>query len=238
MAELAAAGFSEDAFVLFRQLAENNEKAWFEANRETYERAIRTPFAALLESGAERYGGTVKLSRPHRDIRFSKNKMPYRTNLFGVIRGRNGDGAKVPSAAGLYASLSAEGIYAGSGYYDMSADQLARYRAALDEPTPAAALARAVAAAKKTLTQRGRGLKTAPKGFARDHPHIELLRLKDLIFGRQIAPASCGEGVPEQVFAAWESAMPVLDWLDRHVGASELPARERAGKRRSSRASG
>ncbi|MEM9221264.1 MAG: DUF2461 domain-containing protein [Pseudomonadota bacterium] len=232
MAELTFKGFSNATFDFFSDLADNNEMSWFEAHRDTFEDAVKTPMVLLLEGGAEEFGGQVKLSRIHRDVRFSKNKAPYKTNLFGVIHSRSEPGAKTISAAGLYASISAEGLYAGTGYYDMSADQLARFRETLGDDRKAKALEKAMEGAKKTLEVWGRSLKTAPKGFPRDHPHIELLRMKEIVAGRRIPAKSCKRGaLKDKVFDIWRSAFPITDWLDRHVGPTELSPEERFARR-------
>lgn len=217
-------GFPPAAFVFYATLADNNEKAWFEANRDTFETAVKAPLAALLADGAETFGGTVKISRPFRDVRFSRDKTPYKDRLFGGIH----PAAKGSSdrGSGLYAAISAEGVVAGAGYHDMAPDQLARYRAALDDETSGATFERALDEAG-AMERRGRSLKTAPKGYARDHPRVDLLRMKEVILIRRFAPADCGKGLREAVFAAWREALPVVEWLDRHVGPAELTDRRR-----------
>ncbi|MEO1103932.1 MAG: DUF2461 domain-containing protein [Pseudomonadota bacterium] len=232
MAELSFKGFSDKTFGFFEELADNNEKAWFEAHRDTFETAVRTPMMALMAAAAEAFGGEVKLSRIHRDVRFSKDKSPYKTNLFGVIHSRSDPGAKQVKAAALYTAISAKGLYAGTGYYEMSADQLARYRAALNDTRKANALQRAMDEAKESLEVWGRSLKTAPKGFPRDHPRIELLRMKEIVAGRRFAPKSCkSAALKGKVFETWRTAFPVTDWLDRHVGPAELPEEDRFARR-------
>jgi len=225
MAELTFAGFPPTAFEWYEALADNNDKAWFKAHRDTFEAAVKAPLAALLGEGAATFGGTVKLSRPHRDVRFSREKTPYKTSLFGGIHPSAGAGAG--RGSGLYASISAEGVTAAAGYHEMAADQLARFRAALDDAETAAPLERELASARKTLELRGRSLKTAPKGFARDHPRLDLLRMKELILLQRFAPAACGEGLREKVFSTWRAALPVMAWLDCHVGPPEPAERSR-----------
>lgn len=232
MVELNFSGFSQDTFVFFQELADNNEKAWFEENRDRLDSGVKLPMAALLDDAANEFGGIVKLSRIHRDVRFSKDKSPYKTNLFGVIHSRGEANAGQMTAAGLYCSISAEGLYAGTGYYEMTPDQLMRYREALGDTRKAKALARAMDKAKKTLDVWGRSLKTAPKGYPKDHPAIELLRMKEIVAGRRIAPKDClSPALVDAVFATWRTAFPVTEWLDRHVGASELSPEERFARR-------
>lgn len=230
MAELSFRGFPPAAFAWFRSLGENNERDWLEANRETFDTAIRAPLAALMADAAARFGGSVKLARPQRDVRFSPDKRPYKQNLFGVVHSRPG------TDAGLYASVSADGLMVSTGYYEMATDQLARFRAALDEGGHGDALAEAVAAARRSLEVRGRSLKTAPRGFAKDHPQIEFLRMKELVAVRNFAPEACGSAAfGDAAFAVWREAAPLVAWLDRHVGPSELSPEERFARGSASR---
>lgn len=222
-------GFPPAAFAFYAALEENNEKAWFEANRETFESAVKAPLAALMEAGAEAFGGTVRISRPFRDVRFSQDKTPYKTRLFGALHPAEAMGQR---RAGLYAGVSAEGVRAGAGYYDMAPDQVTRFRAAVADDDKAATLEEALAGAGKTLAVRGRSLKTAPKGYPRDHPRLALLRMKELIVVREFPPEACGAGLGEKVFAVWRAALPVLEWCHRHVGPEEMPEARRPARRR------
>ena len=138
MAQLTFKGFPAAAFDWFAGIAQNNNKDWFEANRATFESAVKAPLSALMEDAAETFGGQVKLSRPHRDVRFSKDKSPYKRNLFAVLHSFNDENSAQMTAAGLYCSISADGLFAGTGYYEMTPDQLARYRAALGDDPQAA----------------------------------------------------------------------------------------------------
>ncbi|MEM8755223.1 MAG: DUF2461 family protein, partial [Pseudomonadota bacterium] len=115
-------GFGKGICGWFADLAENNEKAWFEANRAAWEDGAKAPMEAFLTEIAAPMGGKVKLFRPNRDVRFSKDKSPYKTNLAGVITPAEG-------AAARYASLDADGLFVGAGYHDMTKDQLERFRA-------------------------------------------------------------------------------------------------------------
>ena len=226
MAELSFQGFPRSAFEFYEELAENNEKAWFEAHREEFEEHVRAPLASLLEATAQEFGGTVKLSRPHRDVRFLPDKSPYRQNLFGVVHSRPG------SEAGYYASIDAHGVTVGTGYYEMAKDQLARFREALEDDARADRLRSAIAAVEKVAQVRGRALKTAPRGFAKDHPNIELIRMKEIVALASFEPKRCAKpAFLKDAFKVWRSADAMVEWLDRHVGASELAEEERFARR-------
>lgn len=229
MAELTTfAGFPAAAFAFYEALVDHNDKAWFEENRATFEGAVKAPLMALLEAGAEEFGGTVWVSRPYRDTRFARDKSPIKPSLFGSIQVPASAGGATNRAAGLYAGISAEGVRVAGGYHEMSPDQLERYRAAIDTPEQAAALKTVLKKATKTMTLRGEALKSAPKGYARDHPELEFLRMKEVIVMRAFPPAECGDTLEMAALAAWRAAMPLLDWFARHVG----PPTEAGGPRR------
>src|SRR3954452_4677682 len=96
-------GFPREGFAWFEGLEADNSRAYFAAHRDTYERAVRDPLEELLETLADELGGRVKLFRQHRDLRFSRDKSPYKTRTYGLV-------FDVPSSlAGLYAELSASG---------------------------------------------------------------------------------------------------------------------------------
>lgn len=222
----AFTGFGPDVHRWFTGLEEDNSKAYFTAHRETYDTAVRGQLTALLEELAGRFGGEVKVFRQNRDVRFSADKSPYKTNTYGIVYG-----ASIASA-GLYASISADGLVAGSGYHMMASDQLGRFRAAIDEEHTGRELEERVAAARAVgLDIWGQTLATAPRGYPRDHPRIELLRHKSLTLGAvRDAEAGIGAG-PALTFVAdtWQAAAPITGWLDEHVGATTSPE---GGRRR------
>ena len=219
-------GFGPGAIDWFRGLAADNSKAYFEATRPTWEGDVRDPLERLLEEFGEELGGPVRLFRPNRDVRFSKDKSPYKTHTYGYV--------SVPDTeSGLYISIGAAGLDAGSGYWQMAADQLARFRAAVDG-SAGAALAEAVERLQASgLELWGDALKTAPRGFAKDHPHIHLLRMKDLLAGAQLDPAGTLDGRRPKDFArsVWDRSRAVMAWMDAHVGPSTLPPEARFGRR-------
>ena len=118
-------GFGPQVFEWFAGLERDNSKAYFTATRELYEHDVRGGLEAMLDELAINFGGEARVFRQQRDLRFTPDKTPYKTRTYGVIRGTS-----VPGA-GLYAQLSASGLYAGTGYYQLARDQLDRYRAAV-----------------------------------------------------------------------------------------------------------
>jgi uncharacterized protein (TIGR02453 family) len=228
------AGFGPRSAAFFEGLAADNSRAYFEANREVWEREVRGPLEMLLGELSLRTGGQVKLFRPHRDIRFSRDKSPYKTTTYGVIHSRAGH------VSGLYVEVSSRGLYAASGYHEMAADQLARFRSAVADPDSDAgeALAAAIGQVRLAgLEVEGEALKTAPRGFRADHPHVALLRYKSLFAGARLVPLAAMQEprALEWVAGVWAAAEPLCDWLERHVGESTMPPEVRYGGGRSGR---
>jgi uncharacterized protein (TIGR02453 family) len=220
-------GFGPDVPEWFRGLEANNTKEYFTARRDFFEASIRGQMEALLTELSEKFGGEVKMFRQNRDIRFSPDKSPYKTNTYGVIYG------SPVAAEGLYASISAHGLVAGSGYHAMGRDQLERYREQVADDAHGPDLANRIAKVERAgLEVWGESLATAPRGYAKDHERVELLRRKSLSLGATLdaeGGISRNEGL-KFVTKTWRAAEPVTGWLDEYVGPSALPAR-RAGQR-------
>src|ERR1700749_4982180 len=120
-------GFGPAVQEWFTGLEADNSRDYFSARRDFFDAAVRGQMEALLAELGETFGGEGKMFRQNRDIRFSPDKSPYKTNTYGVLHGSG------LAAQGLYASISARGLVAGSGYHMMARDQLDRYRAAVAE---------------------------------------------------------------------------------------------------------
>ena len=222
-------GFGPKVKRWFEGLEDDNSREYFAAHRDVYEDAVRDQMQALLTELSETVGGQVKLFRQNRDIRFSPDKSPYKTNTYGVVYGSE------LAAHGLYASISARGLVAGSGYHVMARDQLARYRDAVVSDTSGPELVTVVDDAEGAgLELWGLSLATAPRGYPKDHERIELLRRKSLSLGTTLRFGR-GIGGPaglEFVSATWRAAAPVTGWLDREVGATTLEIQRRGSRRR------
>jgi uncharacterized protein (TIGR02453 family) len=206
-------GFGAGAVAWFEGLERDNSRAYFTATRTTYDDEVRGPFEAMLAELTGAFGGDVHVFRQHRDTRFSADKSPYKTRTYGVLHSAGEGNAH-------YAEVSARGLYAAAGYWRMAADQLARYHEAVLADD---ALAAAIGAVERAgLELAPPALKTAPRGMPRDHPRVALLRYKDLIAGRRLAPgpALATRAALEHVAATWRAARPLTAWLDEHVGAT------------------
>jgi len=210
-------GWPVEALEFFEGLEADNSKTYWQQNRHVYDRLVRAPMEDLLEELAPEWG-EGRIFRPYRDVRFSADKSLYKT----YIGARVGDG---------YIQLTADGLGAGCGMYEMAQDQLDRYRKAVTEDRSGVGLATLVAAARAAgLEVTGHDvLKTAPKGYPRDHPRIELLRFKGLITWREW-PAGAWLGTrraKDRVVEFFRESKPIKEWLGTHVGPSTLPERRR-----------
>ena len=209
-------GIPADALDFFSRLSANNTKAFWTENKPVYDDKVRAPFVALLETLEPAYG-SFKVFRPNRDIRFSKDKSPYKTNIAASTETEGG--------ASIYIALSSDGLYAGTGYYYFAKDQLERYRAAVAADGTGDALETLVAAArKKAYDVHGESLKVAPRGFPRDHPRVELLRHTGLYCGRPFPPARWlqTKAVVTKLTEALRDGAPIAAWLDAHVGPTTI----------------
>jgi uncharacterized protein (TIGR02453 family) len=219
-------GFGPQAIAFFAGLEADNSKAWFEPRKAVWAADVREPLERLLSEAAERFGGTVKMFRPHRDIRFSRDKRPYKTSTFGGVR-------DAPGRLGLYASIGAKGFEAGTGEYAMARDQIARFRAAVDDPEAGPALEAAIAAAAAAgLHLWGARMIGVPRGVRRDHPRLGLMQMKDVLLTGELGPEATldGRAPIEHAYRVWQAAQPVADWLIAHVGPSEIPPEVRFGR--------
>ena len=214
-------GWPASALEFYVGLESDNSKAYWTAHKPTYDECVRAPFLEL-STVIEREFGPLHVFRPNRDTRFAKDKSPYKTAAAAVTEGEGG--------AAYYVQLSANGLYAGSGYYMLASDQLERFRAAVAAERTGPKLAAAIAALRKQRYEVAarEELKRAPRGFAPDHPRVELLRMKGIHVGRTFgAPKWIHSGAAaERIVAAWRDASVVNRWLDRHVGPSTLPPPE------------
>jgi uncharacterized protein (TIGR02453 family) len=210
---MAFQGWPEEALDFFEDLERENTKAFWTAHRQVYDKAVLGPMIALTQDLSEEFG-SVKIFRPYRDVRFSADKSPYRTEI-GALLGQ------------AYIRLSAAGLGAGSGMFHLAADQLARYRDAVVNEASGAELARIAARLTGdgcTMIGHDR-LKSAPRGYPADHPRIELLRYKGLAAYREwpVEPWLGTPAAADRVIEFLRTARPLNDWLDDHVGASEEP---------------
>jgi uncharacterized protein (TIGR02453 family) len=210
-------GWPAEALEFYEGLEADNSKAYWTANKSTYEHAVHAPMVELLAELEDEFG-EGKLFRPYRDVRFSADKSPYKTAIGATL------------ADGGYIQLSARGLAAGSGMWQMAADQLDRYRQAVAADSSGEELRGIIAEAQqREITISGhQSLKTTPRGYPKDHPRADLLRHKGLTAWQEW-PADAWLGTSaatDRVTAFLRASRPLAGWLDKHVGETEIP-RER-----------
>jgi uncharacterized protein (TIGR02453 family) len=214
-------GFPDDALTFYDGLEADNSKTYWTGHLDVFERAVRGPMLALL-AGLEPEFGPAKLFRPYRDVRFSSDKSPYKTQLGAVVH----TGAGEPDGGGLYVALGSGGLFAGGGYYQLAKDQLDRYRQAVVDDTSGPKLDRVtdkLAAAGLGLS--GDTLQRAPRGVDPTHPRIGLLRRKGLAAGIDLGAPDwlSTPRCADEVAAVWRRLRPMMSWLHAHVGPSQEP---------------
>jgi uncharacterized protein (TIGR02453 family) len=204
-------GWPAAAVDFYDGLDEDNSKAYWTAHKAVYDEAVRAPLDALLAELAPEFG-VAKVFRPHRDVRFSKDKSPYKDHV----------GAICTDEAGrvCYVQLGAVGLMAGGGWYELAAPALERLRRAIADDRTGPGLQAVVAAMGEAgLALGGAALKTAPRGYPRDHARVALLRQK-AFYGYQqwpVAPWLSTPGARDRVVAAWRACRPLQDWIAVHA---------------------
>lgn len=208
-------GFGPRAVTFFRDLEEDNSKDFFDAHRDVYEHDVREPMERLLAEVADEFGVDGKVFRPNRDVRFSRDKSPYKLHCGAVV----GDGSDASPV--YYAHVGTEGLRTASGYHRMSRDQVQRFYEAIDDDTTGPELEALVAAARDADAQVGGSvLTTSPRGYPNDHPRVGLLRHKGLTLSRSWKPwkwLQTREAL-RRVTDLWREAAPINDWLVTNVG--------------------
>ena len=210
---MAFHGWKVEALEFFEGLEADNSKAYWQRHKDVYETIVRAPMEELLAELEPVYG-EGKIFRPYRDVRFSRDKSPYKTAIGATV----GNG---------YVHIDARGLAVGSGKWEMAPDQLERYREAVADDGSGEKLSGIVEAARaKGLDVHGHDeLKTAPKGYPKDHPRIELLRYKGLIAWQEW-PAGAWLGTKrakDRILQFLDRSKPLVGWLDANVGESTLP---------------
>jgi uncharacterized protein (TIGR02453 family) len=205
-------GWPERAFEFYEGLEADNSKAYWNAHRAVYDADVLAPMEALLAELAPEFGDG-RLFRPYRDVRFSKDKSPYKTAIGATL------------SKGGYVHLSADGLAVAVGYHQMDPARLERYRAAVAEDVSGEELRRLIerleAAGVDVVGEDP--LKTAPRGYAKEHPRIGLLRNRGLIAWREwpVEPWLHTAGAKARIQRFLRAAAPLHAWLEDRVGPGE-----------------
>lgn len=209
-------GFPERALDFYEGLLADNTKAYWTEHKAVYDDAVRAPMQALLDDLGPEFG-EARLFRPYRDVRFAKDKTPYKTAAAAAV----GDDAQ----GGLYLQLSADGLMVAGGAHGLATDQARRLRAAAADDRPGRALVRVLDALRaQGFDVEGERLKRVPAEYGPDHPRADLLTLKTLFAVQQHAPAEWlhTTRAREVVTTAWRQLQPLNAWLSAHVGPSRV----------------
>jgi uncharacterized protein (TIGR02453 family) len=210
---VAFRGWPTEALDFYEGLEADNSKTYWLDHKDVYDKQVYAPMVELLAELEPEFG-PGRIFRPYRDVRFSKDKSPYKTNIAATVE------------MGGYIHLSATGLGAGSGMWQMAPDQLDRYRQAVAADASGEELQRLKAAIeKKGIEVSGHdALKTTPKGYPKDHPRADLLRYKGLVSWKQWPPAAWlgTAGAKKRLVDFFRASQPLSDWLDAHVGPTTL----------------
>nr|WP_239123973.1 DUF2461 domain-containing protein [Rhizocola hellebori] len=195
--------FAEEVFTFYEGLSADNSKTFWNAHKDVYEKAIREPMRELLEGLAPAFAADVVIFRPYRDVRFSKDKSPYKTAQGGFL--------ELAPGVGYYLQIDAEGVLVGGGFHAHGREQTNRFRAAVDaEPTGSALETITAKLVKAGFVVGGEQVRTRPRGVAPDHPRLDLMRREYLTVGRQLPPEQV---TPTTVGKHWRSLKPLVMWV-------------------------
>jgi uncharacterized protein (TIGR02453 family) len=205
---MSFSGWPDEALEFYEGLEADNSKTYWTRLKVVYEDKVLGPMTELLDELGPEFG-EWKIFRPYRDVRFSKDKSPYKTQM----------GARVGSG---YVQFSARGLAAGDGMYGMEPAQLDRYRRAVASDVTGPELERVIAGIEgHGYAVHGRdALKSAPRGYPADHPRIGLLRYKGIVAWAEwpVEPWLETAAAKDRVTAFLRATRPLGAWLDTNVG--------------------
>ena len=230
----AFTGFRPAALTFLRSLARNNKREWFEANRERYEAEVKRPLQLLVEEVDARLGeiapemvGNPKRSvfRIYRDVRFSKDKSPYKTNAAAWFYHRDAGHAvgtqAVHGGAGFYFQIAPKDCFVAGGIWMPPGAALKTLRESIaEDPEELESILR-VPAFKRAFGKMSEEavLKRPPRGFDADHPAGVLLRYKSFTVHRDLTEAQVlSPKLPDILAKQYATMLPFVRWLNRVLG--------------------
>jgi uncharacterized protein (TIGR02453 family) len=219
-----------ELFTFFRELKQNNNREWFEANKQRYEKGVREPLLQFIAdfglrlaeisphyvADTRRSGGS--LFRINRDVRFSKDKSPYKTHAGIQFRHESGKDAHAP---GFYLHLEPDSVFVGVGLWQPEAPVLAKIRDAIVAHPDR--WQRAIFDEKfcAVYTRSGESLKNPPKGYDPNHPFIEDLRRKDFVASTSLSEAeACAPDFMDRYAELCRRSAPFVCFLTTALGLS------------------
>lgn len=196
-----------DAVTFFDALAQNNKREWWQDNKARYETQLKAPALALLEQLAAPLSDLAdapiksKLFRPHRDVRFSKDKTPYNTHLHMMWQIES----DAPQNPVFFFGIGRDYVTAGVGMMGFEKPVLSNWRKMVDLDTNRI-MGIVEGVTDQGFTLREPSLKRVPSPFDKDHPAGHLLRMKGLTASREIT----GNGnLPDQIMDTFRAAWPI-----------------------------
>jgi len=217
-------GFSDDTLRFLRDLAAHNDKAWFEAHRADYETAFVTlalDFVRSMAPELQRLSKTIccepringSVFRINRDVRFSKDKTPYKPHIDFTFWDGGPRGFSTPS---MFLRIAPSQVVVGAGVHDFGAAAPA-YRAAVDDSRRGPALAKVLVSVPGAYSASEPELKRVPRGFAAEHPRADLLKRKGLTVTLEQRPP---DELGSAAFVAWcighyRALLPLHRWMLR-----------------------
>ncbi len=233
--------FRPAALTFLRGLRRHNDREWFEAHRAAYEDEVRAPLAALVEevdvrlaSSAPEIVGDPKRSlfRIHRDVRFSRDKSPYKTNaacwFYHGDAGRGvGSATTAHGGAGFYFDIGPTTSTIGGGIWKPPRPTLARIRERIDEePASLARVLRAPALRRYGGLAEEAMLARMPRGYDADHPAASLLRHQSFTLGRELTERELfSPRLPDLLAREYVRILPLVRWLNGALGLRMLARR-------------
>jgi len=224
-------GFRPQALRFLRELTRHNRREWFEAHRETYETELRQPMLALLDELDVRLGTLApelavdakrSMFRIYRDVRFSKDKSPYKTHVaFWVSHGALGrsSGSAIHGGAGLYFHIEPRRSLVAAGIWMPPPPALARIRAALVADPGGFERARRACGRHYGRLSEEAVLQRVPRGFAANHPAARWLRYQSFTVSRPVKATELRRpDLPDQLARAYAPAIPLVRWLNAALG--------------------
>jgi uncharacterized protein (TIGR02453 family) len=224
----AFGGFSPEAMQFLVDLALNNDRSWFQPRKADYDRLLRAPLEALCDDLADELArrriplrSDPKSSpfRIYRDTRFAKDKSPYKTNLAASFPWVGEGTATSPGESerhgGGYFHMAPDGSFVGGGMWRPEPARLAAFRRAVDrEPSAVLATLEHPGFRARFNAVSGESRKRVPRGYPADHPHAELLKLKDVTFGRELGLDEVfSADLPRVLAEDFAAAVPVMRFL-------------------------
>jgi len=223
-------GFRPEAIDFLADLAQNNDRAWFQPRKAEYERLVKEPMEAFVEALAEAFARRRlpldadprrSIFRIYRDTRFARDKSPYKTHAgasFPWVEGRDPDASSAHGehGNGAYFHLQPGNNYAGGGLWMASKGRLDAFRQRIldDERGVRKALEDRTFLAEFGPVRSHEMLKRVPAGLPPDHPMADLFRYKDMVFGRQLADDEVySPDFPDMLAEAYGTARPVFRFL-------------------------